>query len=63
MSYVRVWIHAVWGTKNRGHILTREVRPPVLRHIHENARQKEIYIDRLNGSTDRRVSDEAFTLR
>ena len=52
MSYVRVWIHAVWGTKNREHLLTKEIRPRVLRHIHENAKQKEIYIDRLNGYTD-----------
>jgi REP element-mobilizing transposase RayT len=52
VSYVRVWIHAVWGTKNREHLLTREIRPRVLSHIHENAKQKEIYIDRLNGYTD-----------
>lgn len=52
MSYVRVWIHAVWGTKNREHLLTREIRPRVLSHIRENAKQKEIYIDRLNGYTD-----------
>jgi len=52
MSYVRVWIHAVWGTKNREHLLTREIRPRVLSHIQENARLKEIYIDRLNGYTD-----------
>jgi len=52
MSYVRVWIHAVWGTKNREHVLTRELRPRVLTHIRENAKQKEIYIDRLNGYSD-----------
>lgn len=52
MSYVRVWIHAVWGTKNREHLLTREIRPRVLSHIRENAKLKEIYIDRLNGYTD-----------
>ncbi len=52
MSYVRVWIHAVWGTKNREHLLTREIRPRILSHIRENARQKQIYVDRLNGYTD-----------
>lgn len=52
MSYVRVWIHTVWGTKNREPLLTKEIRPRVLTHIRENARQKEIYIDRLNGYTD-----------
>lgn len=52
MSYVRVWIHAVWGTKNRKHFLTGEVRPRILNHTLENAREKEIHIDRLNGFTD-----------
>jgi len=52
MSYVRVWIHAVWGTKNREPLLTKEIRPRVASHIRENARQKGIYIDRLNGDSD-----------
>ena len=52
MSFVRVWIHAVWGTKNREPLLTKPIRAAVLNHIRENARQKEIYIDRLNGYSD-----------
>jgi REP element-mobilizing transposase RayT len=52
MSIVRVWIHAVWGTKNRRSLLTEDVRTKVLRHIRENAKAKEIYVDRLNGYTD-----------
>jgi len=52
MSYVRVWIHAVWGTKNREHFLTKSVRARVLDHIRRNAKNKGIYIDRLNGDAD-----------
>ncbi len=52
MSYVRVWIHAVWGTKNREHYLIQEIRPRVLSHIRGNATDKGIYIDRLNGIAD-----------
>ena len=52
MSYVRVWIHAVWGTKNREPLLTKEIRPRMVNHIRENARQKQVYIDRLNGYTE-----------
>ncbi len=52
MSYVRVWIHTVWGTKNREHFFTRAIRPQVLGHIHKNAKDKGIYIDRLNGDSD-----------
>jgi putative transposase len=52
MSYVRVWIHAVWGTKNRGHFLIKAIHPQVLGHISKNAKDKGIYIDRLNGGSD-----------
>ncbi|MBA4311171.1 MAG: transposase [Chlorobiaceae bacterium] len=52
MSYVRVWVHAVWGTKDREHLLTREVRQTVMDHICKNAKDKQIYIDRLNGYAD-----------
>ncbi len=52
MSCVRVWIHAVWGTKYRQHTLTTDPRRQIIRHIRENARQKGIYIDRLNGYTE-----------
>lgn len=52
MAYVKVWIHAVWGTKNREPLLTKERREQIIVHIRENAREKGIYIDRLNGHTD-----------
>ena len=52
MSYVRVWIHAVWGTKNKEPVLTKEVRAQSIAHIRENAKDKGIYIDRLDGYTD-----------
>ena len=52
MSYVRVWIHAVWGTKNREPSLRKEVRSRIIEHIRENAKDKGIYIDRLDGDTD-----------
>ncbi|MBI3004444.1 MAG: IS200/IS605 family transposase [Ignavibacteriales bacterium] len=52
MSYVRVWIHSVWGTKNREPFLSKEIRPKVIDHIRENAKKKQIYIDKLNGYTD-----------
>lgn len=52
MSFVRVWIHAVWGTKDCQAFLAKEIRKAVIQHIRENARDKGIYIDRLNGSTD-----------
>ena len=52
MAYVRVWIHAVWRTKNGAGYLTGMTRPRVLDHIRSNARDKGIHIDRLNGAAD-----------
>ena len=52
MAYVRVWVHAVWGTKNREPYLTAEVRAKVIAHIQENAKKKQIYIDTMNGYTE-----------
>ena len=52
MSFVKIWIHAVWGTKNNQPLL----RPPILQkicdHIKENAKEKQIYIDTINGHDD-----------
>lgn len=45
-------IHAVWGTKSREQLLTKEIRPLVIKHIKENAITKEIHIDSINGYTD-----------
>jgi len=52
MSYVKIMIHAVWGTKNRENLILPEIRPILLSHIRENAKLKEIYIDTLNSQSD-----------
>lgn len=52
MAYVRIWIHAVWGTKNRYHYLVKDVKEKLIDHIKENASKKGIYIDSVNGYHD-----------
>ena len=52
MAFVKVMIHAVWGTKNRHPYLTKEIREVVISHIKENALKKQIYIDTINGYSD-----------
>jgi|ERR1019366_2100084 REP element-mobilizing transposase RayT len=52
MPFVKVMIHAVWGTKNHYPFLTKEVKQQMLSHIKENALKKQIFIDRLNGHTE-----------
>jgi len=49
MSYVKIWVHVVWGTKNKEPVLLKEIRKDLFQHIKENAKKKEIYIDFING--------------
>jgi REP element-mobilizing transposase RayT len=53
MPYIKTYIHFVWSTKNRFPFLdSKEVRQKVWHHIKENAKEKGIFIDFVNGYTD-----------
>ena len=53
MSWVRVYIHMVFCTKNRIHYLnSSELRKKVFQHIKQNAEEKEIWLDCVNGWRD-----------
>ena len=52
MSYLRVWIHIVWGTKSKKKVLTERVRKELFDHILLNAKEKNIYLDTINGYVD-----------
>jgi len=50
MPFATVYIHFVWSTKDRQPFLNSpELRKKVWEHIKENALQKEIFIDTING--------------
>jgi len=50
MSWVRVYIHMVFSTKNRDPFLnSKELRKQVFRHIKKNADEKGIWLDCVNG--------------
>ncbi len=49
MSFVRIWIHLVFTTKNREPLLTNEIRYIVQRHIIGNCDKKEIFLQQING--------------
>lgn len=49
MSFVKIWIHAVWTTKNREPILSSEGRKILFGHIHQNALEKEILMEVVGG--------------
>jgi putative transposase len=53
MPYIKVYIHLVWSTKNRVQFLdSKDLRLLVWTHIRENARQKGIFIDSINGYSE-----------
>jgi REP element-mobilizing transposase RayT len=53
MPFIKVYIHFVWSTKNREPLLaTKEKRQLVWQHIRENAKEKDIFIDCINGYSD-----------
>jgi putative transposase len=50
MPHIKIMIHFVWSTKNREpYLATPELRKKVWKHIKENATQKGIFIDMING--------------
>lgn len=53
MPYIKTYIHFVWSTKNRIPFLdTKELRQKVWHHIKENAKEKGIFVDFVNGYSD-----------
>ena len=49
MGYIKIWVHLVWTTKNREPFLIKDIRKQILDHLLENAIDKGIYIDFING--------------
>lgn len=53
MSWVRVYMHMVFATKNREPFLnSMALRKSVFQHIKKNATEKEIWLDCVNGYED-----------
>ena len=48
MSYIRIWVHCVWGTKKRIVFFNKQNTMLTINHIRENANKKDIYIDFMN---------------
>ena len=52
MPFIKVLIHYIWSTKNREHLITKELKPLLLSDIRENSIKKGIFIDTLNCVSD-----------
>ena len=52
MSWVRIWVHLVFCTKNREPFLEKNIRAKVFEHIKANAESKKIWLDCVNGYSE-----------
>ncbi|MEO8885767.1 MAG: IS200/IS605 family transposase [Mucilaginibacter sp.] len=52
MSFVKIWVHLVFATKNREPLLKKEIRYDVYKHISENCLEKGIFLQTINGHDD-----------
>ncbi|MDP4187967.1 MAG: IS200/IS605 family transposase [Bacteroidota bacterium] len=52
MSYVKIWVHLVFSTKNRIPFLSDKIRPVFYKHIMKNCRDKNIFLQTVNGYTE-----------
>jgi len=49
MSYVKIWVHLVFTTKNREPLLPKEIRQNLFKHISLNCKEKNIFLQAING--------------
>ena len=52
MSWVRIWVHMVFSTKNKVPFLHQKNRKQVIQHIRQNAETIGIWLDSVNGYVD-----------
>ena len=52
MPYIKIWIHLIFSTKNREALITKGNKSKIIEHIKNNAKEKEIFIDFINGDKD-----------
>ena len=49
MSYVRIWVHLVFTTRNREACFTNDIRKQLISHIVANAKSKNIFLEAIGG--------------
>lgn len=52
MPYTKVMIHFIWATKNRLPLISKSLKPMLLKHIKQNSKLKNIFIDTMNSVED-----------
>lgn len=51
-SFVKIWVHLIWGTYQRQRIMLKDVRSMLFRHLLEHFKVLEIETERINVQID-----------
>jgi putative transposase len=51
-TFSKIWIHAIWTTKNCEPVLTKRIRKEIFIHIKKEMGVQNIYVDTINGVED-----------
>lgn len=51
-SYIAIWFHLVWSTKNRESFIHNSWKMELYKHIKEYCQKKEYHLDFINGMSD-----------
>jgi REP element-mobilizing transposase RayT len=51
-SYVKIWIHAIWATKNRAALISSNVERDVHQHIVKQLQAQKCFVKIVNGMPD-----------
>lgn len=49
---MRIWVHAVFSTRNHEQYFSKNIREALIRHIRANCIEKGIFLDCINGWSD-----------
>jgi putative transposase len=52
MSFVKIWVHIVFATKNREPLIKKGFRNNLYKHIIQNCKEKEIFLQAINGYSE-----------
>ena len=52
MSFVKIWVHLVFSTKERENFLSKNIRHDVHMHIIQNCKEKSIFLQAINGMSE-----------
>lgn len=52
MSYIKMFVHLIWSTKNRKKTINNKIKPLLVEHIKSNCTLKNIRLDSINCMED-----------